>query len=166
MIEQQARVISQDGAALQVEIGARSGCPACDAGQGCGAGLFGKLLNQKPVTIRLESSLNRAPGQTVMIGLPESLFLKLVMTLYGIPLVAGLAGAAVAVAISAKIGLDGARADLLVLAGALLVAVPLLKIRNRTLLPELGSKQIQIIDSSRPGAVCGRSGDQAVNEVK
>lgn len=158
-------MLSRDGGHLKVEIGRRSGCAVCDAGQGCGAGLFGKLLNQKPIRLNLESSFEGKPGQAVTVGLPETLFLKWVWSLYGIPLLAGLGGAGLAMAMSIYLGLNGGWADLLVLAGALLVAWPALKFRNRTLKPEIGSKQLSIIDTSRPGAVCGGPGIQGMNEV-
>jgi len=158
-------VLSRDGGQLQVEIGRRSGCAVCDAGQGCGAGLFGRLLNQNPVRLSLESGFDGKPGQAVTLGLPESLFLKWVWSLYGIPLLAGLAGAGFAMAMSIYLGLNGGWVDLLVLAGALLAAWPALKFRNRTLQPEIGSKHLSITDTSRPGAVCGGPGNQGMNEV-
>jgi len=93
MIEQQGRVIRVEDGRAHVRLGGTTGCANCDAGKGCGAGVFGRLLKRKPVTLELDNTLNAAPGQPVMVGLPESLFLRLVARFYLAPLLAGVAGA-------------------------------------------------------------------------
>ena len=93
MIEQQGKVVSAGGGMIQVRLGASSGCSACDAGKGCGAGVFGRLLQRKPVVLEFKNSLGTQEGQAVVVGLPETLFLALVMRLYFYPLLAGLFGA-------------------------------------------------------------------------
>lgn len=94
MIEQQARVVAVTGGKASVRLGGTTGCAHCDAGKGCGAGIFGRLLKRKPLTLELENSVGAQPGQPVMVGVPELVFLKLVAKLYLLPLLAGLAGAA------------------------------------------------------------------------
>lgn len=94
MIEQQGRVHRLDDGIAEVWVGAVSGCAACDAGKGCGAGVFGKLLRRSPGSFRVENTLQAVPGSQVTLGIPESAFLLLVMRLYGLPIVAGLVGAA------------------------------------------------------------------------
>ncbi|MCH5375667.1 MAG: SoxR reducing system RseC family protein [Planctomycetes bacterium] len=95
MIEQQAQVVSvADGKAV-VRIGANSGCAACDAGRGCGAGVFGRLLRRSPLVLELENPVGAHAGQPVVVGLPERLFLRLAARFYLTPLLCGLAGAAV-----------------------------------------------------------------------
>ena len=42
---------------VQVRVGGQSGCAACDAGKGCGAGLFGKLLRRNPVELELVNEI-------------------------------------------------------------------------------------------------------------
>ena len=93
MIEQQGKVVSAGDGIIQVRLGATSGCSACDAGKGCGAGVFGRLLQRKPVVLEFKNSLGAEEGQAVVVGLRESLFLSLVMRLYFYPLLFGLAGA-------------------------------------------------------------------------
>ena len=78
-----------------IRIGAVAGCPACDAGNGCGAGVFGRLLRRRPLLLRLTNGLDVQPGQLVTVGIPEHVFLQLVLKLYLVPLLAGLAGAAI-----------------------------------------------------------------------
>jgi len=83
------------GGTARVRLGRSSSCARCDAGKGCGAGVFGRLLKRKPVTLDLDNNLDALPGQPVMVGIPETVFLRMVARLYLLPLLAGLAGAAV-----------------------------------------------------------------------
>lgn len=82
-----------DGGIARVRLGRSSNCARCDAGKGCGAGVFGRLLKRKPVTLDLDNTVNALPGQPVMVGIPETVFLRMVARLYLLPLLAGLAGA-------------------------------------------------------------------------
>lgn len=93
MIEQQAQVVRVEGDHVSVRIGAGSGCSACDAGKGCGAGVFGKLLKRRPVTLTFVNDCNAHDGQVVRVGVSEMVFLRLVYRFYGLPLLAALAGA-------------------------------------------------------------------------
>lgn len=94
MIEQNVQVVRCRGERLWVRMGSQSGCTACDNGQGCGAGLFAKLLQRKPVVIELErNGLDVEAGQMVTLAFPEQVYLKLVLASYGWPLLAALVGA-------------------------------------------------------------------------
>jgi len=77
-----------------VQIGASTGCPACDAGEGCGAGIFARLLRRKPVILQVQNTIDAHPGQAVTVGIPEELFLRILFRLYLLPLLSALAGAA------------------------------------------------------------------------
>jgi len=77
-------------------MGTLSGCTACDSGKGCGAGVFAKLLQKKPVTLELaRQSVRVEPGQMVTLAFPEHVYLSLVLGYYGWPLLAALGGAIV-----------------------------------------------------------------------
>ena len=102
-----------------MRLGGMSGCPACDAGRGCGAGIFGKLLKRRPVVLELENRAGAGAGQAVMVGIPESLFLRLIARLYLWPLLAGLAGMALGHAISANWFPGQALTDLTALAAGI-----------------------------------------------
>jgi sigma-E factor negative regulatory protein RseC len=80
-------------------------------GRGCGAGLFGRLLSRRPVELALENSLGARPGQAVMVGIPESLFLSLALRLYLAPLAALMAGAVAGHLLAANLGYGGLKAD-------------------------------------------------------
>ncbi len=120
MIEQQGLVVVVSGEIASVRLGGNSACAACNAGKGCGAGIFGRLLNRKPVVLELQNGPGARVGQSVVVGLPETLFLRLVFNFYLFPLLAGLAGAAIGHYVSVKYQADSATADGLALIGAVL----------------------------------------------
>jgi len=93
MIEQQGEVVASRDGQAQVRLGSRAGCAACDAGRGCGAGIFGRLLRRRPVVLTLDNAVGARRGQAVVVGLPESWLLALVARFYLYPLLAGLVGA-------------------------------------------------------------------------
>ena len=94
MIEQNVQVVRCEDDRLWVRMGAQSGCTACDNGNGCGAGVFAKLLRGKPVIVELaRNDLSVKPGQMLTLALPEHVYLKMVLASYGWPLLAALAGA-------------------------------------------------------------------------
>ena len=119
MIEQQGVVVTSDERRVSVRLGGRSGCSACDAGRGCGAGVFGRLLQKRPVTLSFDNHLRARPGQAVLVGVPEKLFLALVLRFYLYPLLGGLAGATVGFMAASSLNLGPGAADLAaLLAGA------------------------------------------------
>jgi len=94
MIEQNVQVVRCQDERFWVRMGSQSGCTACDNGLGCGAGLFAKFLQRKPVVIELaRNGLDVEEGQMMTLAFPEQVYLKLVVTSYGWPLLAALAGA-------------------------------------------------------------------------
>lgn len=119
MIEQQGRIAEMSGTRLRVRMGGTSGCSACDAGRGCGAGIFGRLLQRRPIDLEFENQLGADVGQAVMVGIPESLFMRLVVRLYLVPLLAGLAGAAAGHYLSYRAGFSDAVVDMAALAAGL-----------------------------------------------
>jgi sigma-E factor negative regulatory protein RseC len=131
MIEQQGLVVAVSGEIASVRLGGKSACAACNAGKGCGAGIFGRLLKRKPVVLELQNGPGARTGQSVIVGLPEALFLRLVFNFYLFPLVAGLAGAAIGHYVSVKLQVDSAASDGLALLGAVLAGVLALMWKQR-----------------------------------
>ena len=94
MIEQNVQVVRCGDEKVWVRMGSQSGCTACDNGQGCGAGVFAKLLRRKPVVIEVaQKGLIAEPGQMVTLAFPERIYVRLVLASYAWPLLAALAGA-------------------------------------------------------------------------
>lgn len=123
MIEQQGRVVSLEAGRASITFETVSGCPACDAGKGCGAGVFGRLTRRKPMLLVLDGQSGLEPGQAVIVGIPETLFLRLLLQLYLAPVLAGLAGAGLGHYLAVLLSLQGLAQDLFALTGALILAV-------------------------------------------
>jgi len=154
VIEQQARVIRAEGEMVRVQIGAQSGCTVCDEGRGCGAGLFGKLLNRKPVEIVISNPFAAQAGQTVQLGLSESLFIQLVFRLYGWPLLAGLAGAALGHQWAVSKALTAGLTDLASLVAGVIFGVLVLIFWSKGSGPDISPGDIQLLDKPVAGTAC------------
>lgn len=130
MLEQQGEVVAAVDGRIAVRLGGQSGCAACDAGRGCGAGLFGRMLRRRPLVLNFGNHLDARCGQAVVVGVPESWFLRLVARFYLFPLLAGLGGAAFGhyLSVTAQAGPTGR--DLLALAGAMIAGAAVIW-RNR-----------------------------------
>jgi sigma-E factor negative regulatory protein RseC len=130
MIEQQGKVIAVADGRAHVRLGGSSGCASCNAGKGCGAGLFGRLLKRAPVVLELENGVNALNGEAVMVGISEVIYLRLIFGLYLFPLIAGLAGVAAGFYLSMQLELSPAGSDATaLLCGLLFGAIAVL--RNR-----------------------------------
>lgn len=132
MIEQQGQVVSTTENLARVRLGGTAACPICDAGRGCGAGLFGRLLKRRSAVIEVENPVGAGADQAVVVGLPEGLYLRLISRLYLLPLLAGLAGAVFGHYMSQRLAAGTVVTDLTALSGAL-IAVGAVLLRNRSL---------------------------------
>jgi sigma-E factor negative regulatory protein RseC len=155
MIEQQGLVVAVSGDFASVQLGGTSGCPACDAGKGCGAGVFGRLLQRKPVVLKLNNRPGAQPGQSVLVGLPEALFLSLVFGFYLFPLLAGLAGAAIGHYVSVRLQVGTIAQDSMALFGGVLAGAFVLrwKSQDRRARSEKlpGKPAVQLLEIVKPG---------------
>jgi len=119
MIEQQGRVIRLEGSEAVVRVGSSSGCWLCEQGKGCGAGIFAQLLGRKTAVVRVENRIGARPGQSVNLGIPETMFLGMVLRLYLLPLLLALAGAALGHHIASLMHLNPGMVDLAAFSGAM-----------------------------------------------
>jgi positive regulator of sigma E activity len=150
MIEQQGRVVEVHAQHAKVAFGAATGCSACDAGQGCGAGIFGKLVRRKDLTLVVDRNLpdehrHLVPGQAVVVGIPETLFLGLLARLYLLPLLAGLCGAALGHYFGYRLSLSSSGQDLMALTGALFLATVTLLIYRKGKNPTAVDDRVQLL---------------------
>ena len=134
MIEQNVRVLRCQGERMWIRMGSQSGCTACDNGKGCGAGLFSRLLQRKPVEIELaRNDLDVEVGQMLTLAFPEQIFIKLVLASYGWPLLAALSGAVLGHSVSDWLQFGPVLIDVCTLVAALLAGGFVMRlIRNRT----------------------------------
>ena len=134
MIEQNVQVLRCSDEQLWVRMGSQSGCKACENGKGCGAGLFAKLMQSKPVVLELaRKGLEVEAGQMLTLAFPEQLYLKLVFVSYGLPLLAALAGAFAGHALGTRFQVTPVLVDVLTLSAGILAAWIIMRfIRVRT----------------------------------
>lgn len=121
-------MVSSTSAYIDVRLGGRSGCSACDAGRGCGAGVFGRMLHNRPVQMTFENTVQAQVGQAVTVGLPETLFLTLALRFYLYPLLAALAGAVAGHWAASRLGAGTGWTDAAALGGGLAAAWLMMKV--------------------------------------
>ena len=93
------------------------------SGQGCGAGLFAKLLRSKPVVLELaRADLDVEAGQMLTLAISESGYVKMVFASYGWPLLAALAGALAGHGLGTWLGFGKGPVDGITLLGGILAA--------------------------------------------
>lgn len=99
LITERARVLRVAHDVVWVRCESQAGCARCAAGQGCGGGLFARLLRGRlqelPVALPPEFSARIAVGDTVLIGLSVAAVQNASLLLYGVPLAGLLVGAVV-----------------------------------------------------------------------
>lgn len=145
MIEQQGRVLRAENHQATVRLGGTSGCQACDKGRGCGAGLFGRLLNRRPVELELENVLQARPGQAVSVGVDEALLLRLALRLYLRPLAALLLGAVIGHLAAGALGFDGLKADVMTLTVGIIAVALALRIPGRKEMELSGANGVHML---------------------
>jgi len=135
MIEQNVQVVRCEDEKIWLRMGSQAGCTACDQGEGCGAGVFAKLLQRKPVIVELaRRDINVSAGQMVTLAFPEQVYLKMVLAYYGWPLIAALCGAFAGFGLALQLGFEALPLDVMTLAGGLLTAALVMRvIRGRKL---------------------------------
>lgn len=83
------------GTTVVVEVDAAA-CPRCQAGQGCGAGIFTAARQRVSMTVPLREGLQLLPGDSVRLSLPPGRLLRGVFLIYGLPLSALLLASGIA----------------------------------------------------------------------
>lgn len=80
-------VDSRQGPWVRLKAVSATGCARCDAGEGCGGGLFAKLVRDGHQGLSLEDQAgDLKPGEHVVVGLEEGVFLRATLLTYAWPL--------------------------------------------------------------------------------
>ena len=93
MITERAIVRRADGTQVELELERDSSCGGCELRDGCGVGALGRLLGRRRKSLRVDTTRRLAPGDRVLLALPERALVRLSLLLYGLPLVGLLGGA-------------------------------------------------------------------------
>lgn len=88
MIKEQATVIAREGDTLWVETRRQSACGACGHGSGCGSALLGGLLGKGANRLAVDARDGIAPGDRVVVGIPDALLVRASLAAYALPLLA------------------------------------------------------------------------------
>jgi len=93
VIEQVGVVVSVRGGLAEIEAERRRACGGCAAGTACSTSLIARYLGRRPVLLRARNSIGAAPGDRVVIGLPEGVLLEASFLAYLVPLLTMIGGA-------------------------------------------------------------------------
>ena len=160
MIEQNVQLVSCNGDRMRVRLGSQTGCSACDNGEGCGAGLFAKLLARKPVVMELDRrGLDVQAGQMLTLSFPESVYIKLVAVSYGWPLLALLAGAWIGHSLAQLMGLEALWIDVGALGMGVLGGALAVRLNNQQKLAGIMLNSMHMA-VCRPSAQPGRCANE------
>lgn len=118
MIETEAVVVGTGNGVVEVESAASAGCGRCSTQGGCGGGRT--ILGTRSGSCRMQvyGDLPVGPGDRVVVGLPESGYLRASVALYLVPLAGMFAVAGVAEWLVNRFNPAGA--DVLILVAGLL----------------------------------------------
>ncbi len=88
MLEERARVLSVGAATVWVEADRSIGCAKCEAGEGCGGGVLGRLVKRGNSRLEVSNEIaGLSPGDEVVIGFDEQALLRTSLMAYLVPLV-------------------------------------------------------------------------------
>lgn len=104
MIEESGLVVERRGAWVEVETTRRASCGSCAAGASCGVSLLDRLLGRRPTRLAALNPIAAAPGQRVVIGIPEGSLLSASFAAYLVPVLALIGGAILADAAALRLG--------------------------------------------------------------
>jgi sigma-E factor negative regulatory protein RseC len=92
MIEETARVESVHDGSVEVTTERKSGCGKCTEQSSCSTSVMAKFFSSKQVAMRLPTTLDLKPGDHVVLGVSESVFLIGTLLIYGAPILAMILG--------------------------------------------------------------------------
>ena len=91
---QRGTVSEISGARVKVRFGSLQQCQRCLRGEGCGAGVFGRLFARSGAEMWLTADQPLRPGQAVRVGVSPQDLLRAAALLYAVPLLAFILAAA------------------------------------------------------------------------
>jgi sigma-E factor negative regulatory protein RseC len=117
MIEESAIVVDLEQDVAKLEIVRRTPCGICGQTRGCGISLWGRLFGHRNNIFKAHNQINAKVGDSVIVGIEEQALLASSLMVYGIPLIAMLAGALLAGGIFAD---DASHSDRYAVIGSIL----------------------------------------------
>jgi sigma-E factor negative regulatory protein RseC len=93
MIEESARVIACEAGFAIVETQVQAACGGCQAQAGCTTSVLAGLFKRRHNRLKVLNPIQAAPGQQVIVGLPEQSLVSISLVAYLLPLLGLLLGA-------------------------------------------------------------------------
>ena len=104
MIEESGLVVAVRGDLAEVESQRRSACGTCTVNGACGTSLLDRFFGRKQLILTVRNPIGAEPGDSVVLGVPESAMLEASFAAYVVPLLTmflgGMGGAHAAVLVS------------------------------------------------------------------
>ena len=88
MLTESAIVLRRVDHRVEVELQRASACGGCELARGCGTGAIGRLLGRRQRPLLVETERELAPGDQVLLSLPEAALVRVSLLVYGLPLLA------------------------------------------------------------------------------
>lgn len=107
MIRERATVVAVAYGHVEVRTTPTAGCGACTAAGGCGVGALAAFSARRGRSIRLAASPGLRRGDTVDLGIQERALLQAAATVYLLPLILLLVGAAAGERLAVAVGGHG-----------------------------------------------------------
>lgn len=92
MIEETGVVVSVAGDSAEIETRRQGACGSCSANGACGTSLLARYLGRKPLLLRARNLPGAAPGDLVVVGVPEDGLMRASLVAYLVPLLGLIAG--------------------------------------------------------------------------
>lgn len=86
MIEQVAKVLRVDKENVLIEVQRQAECGSCSVKAGCGKSLLDNVFKNKNIELSILNTVNAKENDNVVVGLNETMFVRVSFFLYVIPL--------------------------------------------------------------------------------
>ncbi len=104
MIEETGVVVALSGALAEVETRRQGACGSCLANGACGTSLLARYLGRRPLVLRALNRAGAAPGDSVIVGVPEEGLVTASLAAYLVPLLGLMAGGALGQGLGEDLG--------------------------------------------------------------
>jgi sigma-E factor negative regulatory protein RseC len=104
MIEETGVVVALSGGLAEVETRRQGACGSCSANGACGTSLLARYLGRRPLLLRARNQAGAAPGDSVIVGVPEDGLVMASLAAYLVPLLGLMGGGALGQSLGGSLG--------------------------------------------------------------
>lgn len=118
MIEEHGTVVLCRDRWAEIETLRQTSCGSCGARTSCGISLLDRFLGRRPTRLAALNGIAAAPGQRVVVGIPEGSILSAAVAAYLVPLLGLILGGILGQELASRLGVSAD--DLVSLGGGVL----------------------------------------------